>query len=165
MARNGTNGTDGTDGTNGAPGSRWYQGTGAPAAATGVLGDWYVNTATSDVYEKTAASTWTLRLNIKGAGGTNGVSGWEIVSNSTDNVSLPIDAGFEASCPSGKVPLGGGSSVQLKNAAGGFVSLGEAPIYSYPIPVRSWVVHIRQPAVTGATQARITVTTTCATMN
>jgi hypothetical protein len=48
---------------------------GAPAAGTGVVGDWYLNTTNGDVYEKTATSTWTLRGNIKGPIGDTGATG------------------------------------------------------------------------------------------
>ena len=56
-------------------GSEWFTGSGAPAGATGVVGDFYLNTATGDYYEKTGASAWTLRGNLAGANGTNGTNG------------------------------------------------------------------------------------------
>src|SRR5690606_24273307 len=65
----GADGTNGTNGLNGVDGSKWFNGTSNPASGTGVVGDWYVNTSTWNVYEKTGASTWTLRGNIKGAQG------------------------------------------------------------------------------------------------
>lgn len=68
-------GGSGTPGADGTPGSKWYQGSGAPSNGMGIVGDWYINTANSDVYEKTGASAWTLRLNIKGSAGTNGTNG------------------------------------------------------------------------------------------
>jgi hypothetical protein len=51
---------------------KWFQGTAAPATGTGAIGDWFVNTSTFDIYEKTAATTWTSRGNIKGAAGAAG---------------------------------------------------------------------------------------------
>lgn len=71
----GDTGDTGAIGPTGTAGEKWFSGTGAPAAATGVLGDWYLNTTTGDVSEKTAASTWTLRGNIKGPTGTTGSTG------------------------------------------------------------------------------------------
>lgn len=50
-------------------GAKITSGAGVPAGGTGVQGDWYLNTSTWDYYEKTAVSTWTLRLNLRGATG------------------------------------------------------------------------------------------------
>lgn len=72
---NGTNGTNGAPGTNGADGSKWLGGTSAPSSGIGVIGDWYLNTVTADVYLKTGSSTWTQQLNIKGATGAQGIQG------------------------------------------------------------------------------------------
>lgn len=71
----GSGGGSGTPGDDGAPGSKWYGGTGAPSNGTGIVGDWYIATDTSNVYEKTGVSTWTLRVNIKGADGAAGSAG------------------------------------------------------------------------------------------
>jgi hypothetical protein len=59
----------------GAQVEEWLSGAGAPAGTTGNSGDWYLDTGTGDVYEKTAASTWTLRGNIKGPAGPAGPQG------------------------------------------------------------------------------------------
>lgn len=53
----------------------WHQGTGAPAGGLGAIGDFYLDTDNGDVYEKTGATTWTLRTNIKGSQGTAGPAG------------------------------------------------------------------------------------------
>lgn len=70
-------GPQGPTGPTGATGQAevWWSGAGAPPAATGAVGDWYLNTTTGDVYEKTAASTWTQRANITGPQGPQGLSG------------------------------------------------------------------------------------------
>jgi hypothetical protein len=60
----GATGATGSTGSTGAPGSVWHSGSGAPAGGTGVVGDRYLNTANLDHYEKTGASTWTLRGNL-----------------------------------------------------------------------------------------------------
>lgn len=72
----------GPAGNNGTPGSKWISGTVAPASGTGVIGDFYINTATSDYYEKTGTTTWTLRGNLKGAQGTAGnpLASWPVGS-------------------------------------------------------------------------------------
>lgn len=54
----------------GDKGTAWLSGTVVPASGTGVVGDWYLNTATDDIYEKTTTTVWTLRDNIKGNTGT-----------------------------------------------------------------------------------------------
>lgn len=68
-------GPKGDDGDPGAAGSKWYSGTGAPGAGTGIVGDWYLDDANGDVYEKTGASTWTLRDNLTGIQGPAGAKG------------------------------------------------------------------------------------------
>jgi len=62
-------------GGSGTPGSKWYNGAGAPSTATGIIGDYYINDTTADIYEKTGTTTWTLRLNIKGSAGATGAAG------------------------------------------------------------------------------------------
>jgi hypothetical protein len=61
--------------TQGSQAEEWTSGAGAPAAALGKVGDWYLDTVSADVYEKTAASTWTLRTNIEGPTGATGPQG------------------------------------------------------------------------------------------
>jgi len=71
----GAQGATGSQGPAGTPGEVWFSGSGAPGGTTGAVNDWYLNTATGDVYEKTGASTWTLRGNIKGPTGLTGADG------------------------------------------------------------------------------------------
>lgn len=47
----------------------------APASAAGLVGDWAMNTANGDVYEKTDEATWTKRGNFKGPKGDKGDQG------------------------------------------------------------------------------------------
>jgi hypothetical protein len=70
-------GPQGPTGPTGATGQAegWYSGSGAPAGGTGVVGDWYLDTVAGDVYEKTGASAWTLRGNIRGPAGPTGSTG------------------------------------------------------------------------------------------
>jgi hypothetical protein len=51
-------------GQRGPRGSRMLSGTSAPSNTLGAVEDWYLNTATADLYEKTAAAVWTLRGNF-----------------------------------------------------------------------------------------------------
>ena len=64
----GTTGASGTNGTNGTPGAVWRNGSGAPSAGLGIDGDYYLNTANSDVYFK-ASGAYSVITNIKGASG------------------------------------------------------------------------------------------------
>ena len=83
----GTPGADGADGSDGTDGKTWYGGATAPAAGLGVVGDWYLNTTTQDVYEKTGVSTWTVRVNIKGEQGIQGIPGQDTTyANATTSV-------------------------------------------------------------------------------
>ena len=44
----------------GPAGSKIYSGATAPNNASFVVGDWYINTSTWDMFEKTAAALWSL---------------------------------------------------------------------------------------------------------
>lgn len=46
----------------------WISGASVPTSSTGKNGDWYINTATGDVYQK-VSGTWTLKMNIIGPTG------------------------------------------------------------------------------------------------
>jgi hypothetical protein len=65
----------------GGGGAAWLSGNGVPAGglAGSDIGDFYLNTSassgTGDVYEKTGASLWTLRGNIRGVTGSQGPQG------------------------------------------------------------------------------------------
>jgi microcystin-dependent protein len=71
----GATGAQGIQGIQGTPGEKWFTSAGAPAGVTGIIGDWDLDTTTGDIYEKTGASTWTLRANIKGPTGATGTQG------------------------------------------------------------------------------------------
>ena len=55
--------------------NQWRYGAVAPAAALGNLGDFYLDTATGNVYYKSGTTTWTLTGNIKGPAGVAGAQG------------------------------------------------------------------------------------------
>jgi len=57
-----------TTGIDGTAGDVWHNGDGAPSSELGTIGDMYLNNLNSDYYQKTAASTWTLRGDLKGDG-------------------------------------------------------------------------------------------------
>jgi hypothetical protein len=52
--------------------SAWLSGSGVPAGSLGNVSNFYVDSATGNFYQKTAATTWTLQGSLKGTPGTNG---------------------------------------------------------------------------------------------
>lgn len=70
----GATGSTGATGATGAAGSVWYTGTGAPASALGVNGDFYLNLLSGDVYGKYSGS-WGVLTNIRGPQGLTGAQG------------------------------------------------------------------------------------------
>jgi hypothetical protein len=73
IATQGPAGPPGSGG--GGSGSTWYEGAGAPSSATGVDGDFYLNTANGDVYQKAAGSWGAAVGNIAGPQGPQGPTG------------------------------------------------------------------------------------------
>jgi hypothetical protein len=73
----GSTGSQGPPGAQGTPGEKWSSGAGPPVGtAPGTsVGDWYLDTTTGDIWEKTTTSGWTLRGNIKGSKGDPGPTG------------------------------------------------------------------------------------------
>jgi len=69
-------GPQGAPGTNGTPGSQIYSGTGSPAAALGINGDYYLDKNTFLLYgPKTAANGWGTPTNLAGPAGPAGPTG------------------------------------------------------------------------------------------
>lgn len=68
-------GASGAEGKEGKAGATWYSGTTVPSTGLGVTGDFYFRTTTSDVYKKTAETTWSFQVNIKGEQGEKGEKG------------------------------------------------------------------------------------------
>jgi hypothetical protein len=68
-------GPQGIQGVTGTAGAKWFTQAGAPAGATGVVGDFSLDSTNGDYYEKTGASTWTLRGNLRGPQGIQGIQG------------------------------------------------------------------------------------------
>ena len=67
----------GAAGTPGAAGSKWYENSGTPDPGTGASGDYYLRTATGDIYTKSGNSWGSPIENIKGAEGSPGPKGRE----------------------------------------------------------------------------------------
>ncbi|WP_100406271.1 Gp37-like protein [Bacillus solitudinis] len=86
----GPQGIQGPQGEPGTNGKTWHIGTATPANSLGVIGDLHLNRNTWDVREKTGASTWTLRGNIKGEQGIQGIQG---IKGDTGSVGPQGDTG------------------------------------------------------------------------
>lgn len=67
----GATGATGANGADGAPGSVWRTGAGIPSNGLGINGDYYLNTASGDVYLK-SAGTYSVVANITGPAGDPG---------------------------------------------------------------------------------------------
>jgi hypothetical protein len=61
----------------------WLNGSGAPSSGTGSVGNYYVNNANGDYYEKTGSTTWTSRGNLKGTTGSQGIPGIQGTAGAT----------------------------------------------------------------------------------
>lgn len=70
----GATGATGTQGQAGVNGATWLNGTGVPSSSLGSNGDFYLNLANGDVYNKITGS-WTKVANIRGATGATGPQG------------------------------------------------------------------------------------------
>jgi hypothetical protein len=68
-------GPPGPQGPAGTPGETWFSGDGYPPSATGIVGDWWLDSSSGDYYEKTGASVWTWVGNIRGPQGPQGQQG------------------------------------------------------------------------------------------
>ncbi|QIH34056.1 hypothetical protein [Sphingobacterium sp. DR205] len=66
----GATGAPGTPGVPGIPGSKILNGTTAPTANLGQIGDYYLNRSNTDLYGPKTESGWGIALNLKGANGT-----------------------------------------------------------------------------------------------
>ncbi len=73
---NGSDGAQGSQGVKGENGTTWFVGSSTPGEEQGVVGDFYLNATTGDVYKKEGASNWGEPVgNIKGVAGSNGEDG------------------------------------------------------------------------------------------
>lgn len=79
-------GAKGDKGDTGTPGEKWFSQEGVPSNATGAVGDWSINSINGDVYEKTGATTWTLKTNMRGPIGPQGVQGIQGIQGPTGSV-------------------------------------------------------------------------------
>lgn len=72
----GLTGAVGAAGSNGTDANQWFAGSGAAGAGLGNIGDFYLDSSTGDIYEKTGVATWTSTgYNIMGPQGPTGATG------------------------------------------------------------------------------------------
>jgi hypothetical protein len=90
----GATGATGSQGPAGVNGATWLNGTGVPSSSLGSNGDFYLNLANSDVYNKISDS-WKKVANIRGATGPQGPAGVYTIANMTGWVPAPAyDSGW-----------------------------------------------------------------------
>ena len=112
----GAQGPTGNTGAQGTPGEKWFSQSGAPAGATGIVGDWSLDTASGDVYEKTGTSTWTLRGNIRGPQGIQGIQGPTGATGTTGAQGTPGEKWFsQAGAPAGATGIVGDWSLDINS--------------------------------------------------
>ncbi|WP_339863179.1 hypothetical protein [Paremcibacter congregatus] len=68
----------GDPGAAGTDGDQWFNGSGAPDGALGLIGDHYLDGDTGNYYQKTGAAIWSLQGNIAGPQGDPGAAGLSI---------------------------------------------------------------------------------------
>lgn len=71
----GTNGATGATGATGTPGSKIYNGSGAPTATTGINGDYYLDITNYLLYGPKTAGSWGVPVNLRGPAGPQGPEG------------------------------------------------------------------------------------------
>jgi Collagen triple helix repeat (20 copies) len=120
-------GPQGIQGPAGTPGEVWFTGSGAPADTTGIVGDWYLNSANGDYYEKTAATTWTLRGSLRGPQGIQGIQG----------IQGPAGADSTVPGPQGEQGIQGPQGVQGPIGPSGITTRGDLAVGDATgVPVR-----------------------------
>jgi hypothetical protein len=123
--------------------NQWSHGSTAPSINQGIVGDYYLNTLTGDVYQKNTTSTWTLISNLMGPQGVTGIHGtncWDINNNgindsSEDSNNDGLFSALDCQGPQGATgPQGSSTSgapvfiapVSIINLSGSQISQGQS---------------------------------------
>lgn len=113
-------GSTGPQGPTGPSGEKWFTGSGAPSGATGSQNDWYLDSANGDYYEKTGASAWTLRGNLKGPAGAQGPQGPQGPTGASDLTILDAKGDLivaSAADIPGRLPVGSNGQVLVADSS------------------------------------------------
>jgi len=154
----GTPGTNGTNGTNGTDGSVWREGTGAPANGLGANGDFYLNDANGDVYQK-AAGTYSVVANIKGATGATGPAGASSHSTLTYAATTDIDftlADYRSLALTGNVTFTTSNRAAPRTVT--IKILADASIRTFTFPAWKFVGAAAPASIAASKTAVLTVT-------
>jgi hypothetical protein len=89
----GPKGDPGTPGSNGTDGASVLTGSGAPAAGVGDVGDVYIDSATGDLYAKSAGG-WTKTGSLTGPAGADGADGAGATLRGADWFAFALTAAF-----------------------------------------------------------------------
>jgi len=118
----------GIAGANGVNGSTWRDGSGVPSNTLGVDGDYYLDTATGDVYMR-SSGVYGLRGNIQGPPGSSrnaiqngtfygGLAPWNVYAAAVNGV-VPVYGG-------GRLPGSGAPNLKATSTLGLVTAVGEA---------------------------------------
>jgi hypothetical protein len=124
--KNGTDGEDGEPGEPGEPGANGksvLHGTGAPSAGTGNEGEFYLDTATDELYGPKVGTNWGSGTKLKGEKGEDG-SPWTLGGT--------LPASTEPGCPCTETGTWGFPKVAKDVAASGTITV---PVASFTIPL------------------------------
>lgn len=107
-------GATGPQGAQGAQGSLIRSGPGAPVDTTGVNGDYWLDTATSDLYKK-SNGTYLVTANLKGATGATGAAG----ANGADGAAASVGgADTQVQFNDGGADFGGNAALSFNKTTG-----------------------------------------------
>ena len=121
---NGSNGANGSNGTNGINGNTILNGTSNPSGATGNLGDFYLNTASNELFGPKLASGWGSGVSIIGPPGTGGTgSGWSLTGNSGTVSGTNTNQNYVGTSDNKDLILATNQTERVKIAANGNIKL------------------------------------------
>jgi hypothetical protein len=101
--------------------NQWSYGIGAPASNAGTVGDYYLDTATGNVYTKTTGNTWVLITNITGPQGSAGSAGPQGLAGTAGAVGATGPAGVAG--PQGIQGVAGTNGINGVNGTNGLNSV------------------------------------------
>jgi hypothetical protein len=102
-------GAAGATGATGTPGATWLNGTIDPTAGLGTNNDYYINTASYDIFQKQSGA-WVKIGNLKGAAGATGATGPGVPAGGTTGQFLSKKSNTDYDTQWVAAPTGGGST-------------------------------------------------------